>query len=281
MKSKTLTIGDIEIGNTKPFTLISGLNVIESGAIVEEVIGELATSTRELDIPLVFKASFDKANRSSINSFRGPGIDEGLEILSDIKSNYKVPVLSDVHNEDQIIKASKVLDIIQIPAFLCRQTDLLLAAAKTDLPINVKKGQFLSPEEIENIIKKILHFKNEKILLCERGTTFGYNNLVVDMIGLSYMKSYGFPVIFDVTHSLQKPGGLGDRTAGRRKHSLALAKSAMSIGLSGLFLEVHPNPNKAKCDGPCALPLKLLKDFLYQLKEVDNLAKSQPFLKIE
>ena len=281
MKSKTLTIGDIEVGNTKPFTLISGLNVIESSSIVEEVIGELTTTTRELDIPLVFKASFDKANRSSINSFRGPGIDEGLEILSDIKSNYKVPVLSDVHNEDQIIKASKVLDIIQIPAFLCRQTDLLLAAAKTDLPINVKKGQFLSPEEIENIIKKILHFKNEKILLCERGTTFGYNNLVVDMIGLSYMKSYGFPVIFDVTHSLQKPGGLGDRTAGRRKHSLALAKSAMSIGLGGLFLEVHPNPSKAKCDGPCALPLKLLKDFLYQLKEVDNLAKSQPSLRIE
>ncbi|SVE39685.1 uncharacterized protein METZ01_LOCUS492539, partial [marine metagenome] len=151
----------------------------------------------------------------------------------------------------------------------------------TDLPINVKKGQFLSPEEMENIIKKILHFKNEKILLCERGTTFGYNNLVVDMVALSYMKSYGFPVIFDVTHSLQKPGGLGDRTAGRRKHSLDLAKSAMSIGLSGLFLEVHPNPNEAKCDGPCALPLKLLKDFLYQLKEVDNLAKSQPFLKIE
>ena len=281
MKSKTLTIGDIEIGNTKPFTLISGLNVIESGAIVEEVIGELATSTRELDIPSVFKASFDKANRSSINSFRGPGIDEGLEILSDIKSNYKVPVLSDVHNEDQIIKASKVLDIIQIPAFLCRQTDLVLAAAKTDLPINVKKGQFLSPEEIKNIIKKILHFKNEKILLCERGTTFGYNNLVVDMIGLSYMKSYGFPVIFDVTHSLQEPGGLGDKTAGRRKHSLDLAKSAMSIGLGGLFLEVHPNPSKAKCDGPCALPLKLLKDFLYQLKEVDNLAKSQPSLRIE
>ena len=271
---KTVKVGEISLSNKSNLVLISGLNVLEDKFIVEEVVGELKKVSDELDIPFIFKASYDKANRSSIESFRGPGIDNGLEVLRKIKSDYKVPVMSDVHSPGEVKKAKEILDVIQIPAFLCRQTDLISSAAITGLPINVKKGQFLSPAEMKNIITKFEHFNNKNILLCERGTTFGYNNLVVDMLGLAELKRYDYPVIFDVTHSLQEPGGKGESTSGRRSLALDLAKSAISIGIAGLFLETHPDPDKAKCDGPCALPLKHLKEFLHQIKAIDKLVKT-------
>jgi|TARA_B100000809_G_scaffold135112_1_gene132721 2-dehydro-3-deoxyphosphooctonate aldolase (KDO 8-P synthase) len=271
---KTVKVGEISLSNKSNLVLISGLNVLEDKFIVEEVVGELKKVSDELDIPFIFKASYDKANRSSIESFRGPGIENGLEVLRKIKSDYKVPVMSDVHSPGEVKKAKEILDVLQIPAFLCRQTDLISSAAITGLPINVKKGQFLSPAEMKNIITKFEHFNNKNILLCERGTTFGYNNLVVDMLGLAELKRYDYPVIFDVTHSLQEPGGEGESTSGRRSLALDLAKSAISIGIAGLFLETHPDPDKAKCDGPCALPLKHLKEFLYQIKAIDKLVKT-------
>jgi 2-dehydro-3-deoxyphosphooctonate aldolase (KDO 8-P synthase) len=271
---KTVKVGEISLSNKSNLVLISGLNVLEDKFIVKEVVGELKKVSDELDIPFIFKASYDKANRSSIESFRGPGIENGLEVLRKIKSDYKVPVMSDVHSPGEVKKAKEILDVIQIPAFLCRQTDLISSAAITGLPINVKKGQFLSPAEMKNIITKFEHFNNKNILLCERGTTFGYNNLVVDMLGLAELKRYDYPVIFDVTHSLQEPGGKGESTSGRRSLALDLAKSAISIGIAGLFLETHPDPDKAKCDGPCALPLKHLKEFLYQIKAIDKLVKT-------
>jgi 2-dehydro-3-deoxyphosphooctonate aldolase (KDO 8-P synthase) len=271
---KTVKVGEISLSNKSNLVLISGLNVLEDKFIVKEVVGELKKVSDELDIPFIFKASYDKANRSSIESFRGPGIENGLEVLRKIKSDYKVPVMSDVHSPGEVKKAKEILDVLQIPAFLCRQTDLISSAAITGLPINVKKGQFLSPAEMKNIITKFEHFNNKNILLCERGTTFGYNNLVVDMLGLAELKRYDYPVIFDVTHSLQEPGGKGESTSGRRSLALDLAKSAISIGIAGLFLETHPDPDKAKCDGPCALPLKHLKEFLYQIKAIDKLVKT-------
>ena len=271
---KTVKVGEISLSNKSNLVLISGLNVLEDKFIVKEVVGEFKKVSDELDIPFIFKASYDKANRSSIDSFRGPGIENGLEVLRKIKSDYKVPVMSDVHSPGEVKKAKEILDVIQIPAFLCRQTDLISSAAITGLPINVKKGQFLSPAEMKNIITKFEHFNNKNILLCERGTTFGYNNLVVDMLGLAKLKRYDYPVIFDVTHSLQEPGGEGESTSGRRSLALDLAKSAISIGIAGLFLETHPDPDKAKCDGPCALPLKHLKEFLYQIKAIDKLVKT-------
>jgi len=274
-------VANINISNNEAFTLIAGLNVLEEQEIINEVAEECQKVTKELEIPFIFKASYDKANRSSYDSFRGPGVDRGLELLKKVKLDYKVPVISDVHSRDEILKVSEVIDAIQIPAFLCRQTDLLLTAADTGLPINIKKGQFLSPSEVKNIIDKFENFGNKKVLICERGTSFGYNNLVVDMLSLTHLKTYGYPVMFDVTHSLQQPGGLGNKTAGRRPFLLDLAKSAMSIGIAGLFLEVHPDPDKAKCDGPCALPLNLLKDFLQQIKSLDGLAKSLPKLVID
>ena len=271
---KTVKVGEISLSNKSNLVLISGLNVLEDKFIVKEVVGELKKVSDELDIPFIFKASYDKANRSSIESFRGPGIESGLEVLRKIKSDYKVPVMSDVHSPGEVKKAKEILDVIQIPAFLCRQTDLISSAAITGLPVNVKKGQFLSPAEMKNIITKFEHFNNKNILLCERGTTFGYNNLVVDMLGLAELKRYDYPVIFDVTHSLQEPGGKGESTSGRRSLALDLAKSAISIGIAGLFLETHPDPDKAKCDGPCALPLKHLKEFLHQIKAIDKLVKT-------
>ena len=271
---KKVKVGEISLSNKSNLVLISGLNVLEDKFIVKEVVAELKKVSDELDIPFIFKASYDKANRSSIESFRGPGIENGLEVLRKIKSDYKVPVMSDVHSPEEVKKAKEILDVIQIPAFLCRQTDLISSAAITGLPINVKKGQFLSPAEMKNIITKFEHFNNKNILLCERGTTFGYNNLVVDMLGLAELKRYDYPVIFDVTHSLQEPGGEGESTSGRRSLALDLAKSAISIGIAGLFLETHPDPDKAKCDGPCALPLKHLKEFLNQIKAIDKLVKT-------
>jgi|TARA_B110000495_G_C22883704_1_gene515385 2-dehydro-3-deoxyphosphooctonate aldolase (KDO 8-P synthase) len=274
-------VKDLIIDNDKPFTLIAGLNVLESKEITEQVISECVKVSKELGIPYIFKASYDKANRSSVDSYRGPGVEKGIEILSDLKDKHDVPIISDVHNEREVEIVKDVLDVIQIPAFLCRQTDLVGKIARTGLPVNIKKAQFMSPSDIENVITKFKSFGNEKLLLCERGTSFGYNNLIVDMIGLANLKSYNHPVIFDVTHSLQKPGGLGDKTAGRRENVLDLAKSGMALGLAGLFLETHPDPDQAKCDGPCALPLSYLKEFLSQIKSLDDLVKSFEALDLE
>ena len=274
-------VKDLIIDNDKPFTLIAGLNVLESKEITEQVISECVKVSKELGIPYIFKASYDKANRSSVDSYRGPGVEKGIEILSDLKDKHDVPIISDVHNEREVEIVKDVLDVIQIPAFLCRQTDLVGKIARTGLPVNIKKAQFMSPSDIENVITKFKSYGNEKLLLCERGTSFGYNNLIVDMIGLANLKSYNHPVIFDVTHSLQKPGGLGDKTAGRRENVLDLAKSGMALGLAGLFLETHPDPDQAKCDGPCALPLSYLKEFLSQIKSLDDLVKSFEALNLE
>ena len=276
---KTVKVGNLSLDNTNPFTLIAGLNVLESEEVIEQVISECVSVSSKLDIPYIFKASYDKANRSSVDSYRGPGIEKGIQILSDLKSRYNVPVISDVHTEREVVMVKDTLDIIQIPAFLCRQTDLVEQVAKAKLPVNIKKAQFMSPSDVENVINKFKHYGNDDLLLCERGTSFGYNNLVVDMLGLNSLKSYDYPVIFDVTHSLQKPGGLGDKTAGRRENVLDLAKSGMALGLAGLFLETHPNPNNALCDGPCALPLDSLEEFLKQIKAIDQLVKS--FKKLE
>ncbi len=271
---RKVEVGNIIFSNDSDFVLIAGLNVLEDETTILEVIEESKKVNKELKIPFIFKASYDKANRSSIESYRGPGIDKGLDILGKLKSDHDLMVISDVHSPEEAIKASKVLDLIQIPAFLCRQTDLIESASSTNIPVNIKKGQFLSPPEIKNIIKKFEHHGSTDLLICERGTSFGYNNLVVDMLGLAKLKMYEYPVIFDVTHSLQEPGGKGKSTSGRRSFSLDLAKSAISIGIAGLFLETHPDPDNAKCDGPCALPLKHLKEFLIQIKEIDKLVKS-------
>jgi len=276
-----IQVKDLIIDNRKPFTLIAGLNVLESKEITEQVISECVKVSKELGIPYIFKASYDKANRSSVDSYRGPGVKKGIEILSDLKDKHDVPIISDVHNEREVEIVKDVLDVIQIPAFLCRQTDLVGKIARTGLPVNIKKAQFMSPSDIENVITKFKSYGNEKLLLCERGTSFGYNNLIVDMLGLVNLKSYNHPVIFDVTHSLQKPGGLGDKTAGRRENVLDLAKSGMALGLAGLFLETHPDPDQAKCDGPCALPLSYLKEFLSQIKSLDDLVKSFEALDLE
>ena len=275
----SIKIKNFTIDNDRPFTLVAGLNVLETEEITEQVISECISVSKELGIPYIFKASYDKANRSSIDSYRGPGIEKGMQILSDLKNKYDVPIISDVHNEEEVEVAKDVLDIIQIPAFLCRQTDLVGRIAKSGVPVNIKKAQFMSPADIENVINKFKSYGNNQLLLCERGTSFGYNNLVVDMIGLASLKVYNHPVIFDVTHSLQKPGGLGNKTAGRRESVLDLAKSGMALGLAGLFLEVHPDPDKAMCDGPCALPLSNLKELLLQVKSLDDLVKS--FKKID
>ncbi len=269
-----VSVNKIKISNSNPFTLIAGLNVLESDKTIEQVITHCIEVTQKLSIPYIFKASYDKANRSSVDSYRGPGIEAGLSILSDLKKDFNVPIISDVHAVEEVSKASEVLDIIQIPAFLSRQTDLIREAASTKIPINIKKGQFMAPEDTKNIINKCEYFGNKQILICERGSSFGYNNLVVDMLGMVKLKESNYPVIFDVTHSLQRPGGLGDRTDGRGSEVLELARSGMALGLAGLFLETHPDPEKALCDGPCALRINLLEDFLMQIKSIDDLVKS-------
>ena len=234
--------------------------------------------TEDLGIPYVFKASFDKANRSSIAGFRGPGLDEGLKILQEIKQTFNVPVITDVHEPYQCQPAADVADVIQLPAFLSRQTDLVMAMAKTGAVINIKKAQFLAPHEMAHILRKCEEAGNDKLILCERGTSFGYNNLVVDMLGFGIMKQTGYPVIFDVTHALQKPGGRSDSADGRRAQVTDLARAGMSQKIAGLFLESHPDPDQAKCDGPSALPLEQLKPFLAQMKALDDFIKAQPDL---
>ncbi|WP_374764250.1 3-deoxy-8-phosphooctulonate synthase [Yunchengibacter salinarum] len=273
---QTVQVSDqIILGNDRPFVLMAGMNVLESRSLAMTVCETFCTITAELDIPFVFKASFDKANRSSIHSFRGPGLEEGLRLLEEVRRTFDVPVLTDIHEPEQAAPVADVADIIQIPAFLARQTDLVVAAARTGRPVNVKKPQFLAPDEMRHILKKLTESGNDKGMLCERGSCFGYNNLVVDMLGMDRMRTLA-PVVFDVTHALQKPGGLSSGADGRGGQALALARSGMALGLAGLFLEAHPKPDEARCDGPCALPLDRVAPFLRQVKAVDQLIKSQP-----
>ncbi|MBO9669766.1 MAG: 3-deoxy-8-phosphooctulonate synthase [Sphingobium sp.] len=267
----------VTFANEAPFVLIGGMNVIEGADIALEVAGRFVEVTKSLGIPYVFKASFDKANRSSITSFRGPGLDEGLRVLAEIKAKYDVPVLTDVHEPYQAAPAAEVADIIQLPAFLARQTDLVVAMARTGAAINIKKPQFLAPHEMRHIITKFREAGNDRIILCERGSSFGYNNLVVDMLGMDTMKEMA-PVVFDATHALQRPGGRADSADGRRAQAAALARSGMALGIAGLFLEAHPDPEKALCDGPCALPLSALSAYLEQMLAIDKLVKSFPKL---
>lgn len=274
MAQEVLTLGNIEMANDKPFVLFGGMNVLESRDLAMEVCEAYVKVTEKLGIPYVFKASFDKANRSSINSYRGPGMEEGIKIFEEIKSTFNVPIITDVHEPYQCQPVAEVADIIQLPAFLSRQTDLVVAMAKTNAIINIKKAQFLAPREMGHIIKKCEEAGNDKVILCERGSSFGYNNLVVDMLGFGVMKQFKCPVFFDVTHSLQQPGGLAEAAGGRRAQITELARAGMALGLAGLFLEAHPDPDKAKCDGPCALRLNKLEPFLAQVKAIDDLVKS-------
>ena len=271
---KTISVGELKLGNEKPFVLVGGINVIESENMALKVAETFRSITERLGIPYIFKASFDKANRSSIDSFRGPGLEKGLRILEKIKTEFNVPILTDVHEPQQAAPAAGVVDILQLPAFLSRQTDLVVSLAKTKAVINIKKAQFLSPQEMGNIIKKCENSGNSQLILCERGTSFGYNNLVVDMLGFSLLKDFSYPVLFDVTHSLQQPGGLGDAAAGRRESVRELALAGLSQKIAGLFLEAHPEPEKALCDGPCALRLNQLEPFLQQMKAMDDLVKT-------
>jgi 2-dehydro-3-deoxyphosphooctonate aldolase (KDO 8-P synthase) len=273
---KTIKVGSTAFNNARPFVLMGGMNVLESEALAHEVAEHFVTVTRKLGIPYIFKASFDKANRSSIHSYRGPGLEKGLAILDSIKKRYGVPVVTDVHEPWQAQPASEVADILQLPAFLSRQTDLVTALAKTGAVINIKKAQFLAPQEMLHILTKFEEAGNDQLMLCERGSSFGYNNLVVDMLGFSVMKKFAYPLVFDVTHSLQKPGGLSTSADGRRADVTTLARAGMSQGIAGLFIEAHPDPANAKCDGPCALPLDRLEEFLVQMKAVDDLVKSFP-----
>ena len=268
-----IQLNDITIGNDQPFVLFGGMNVLESKDLAFEIAESYIDICKRLNIGYVFKASFDKANRSSLYSFRGPGLEKGIEWLSDIKKAFNVPIITDVHEPYQAEPVAAVADIIQLPAFLSRQTDLVAAMAKTGAIINVKKAQFLAPHEMKHIINKCLEAGNDKIILCERGSAFGYNNLVVDMLGFDTMKKMQVPVFFDVTHSLQQPGARADSAGGRREQITTLARAGMATGLAGLFLEAHPNPDVAKCDGPCALRLSQLEPFLAQLKQLDTLVK--------
>ncbi|MEQ3513094.1 3-deoxy-8-phosphooctulonate synthase [Pseudoalteromonas sp. BZB3] len=273
MNTQIVKVADIEVANDKPFVLFGGMNVLESRDLAMQIAEHYVEVTSKLNIPYVFKASFDKANRSSINSYRGPGMEEGLKIFEEIKKTFNVPVITDVHEPFQAAPVAEVADIIQLPAFLARQTDLVVAMAKTGAVINVKKPQFLAPHEMRHIIKKLNDAGNDQVILCERGSSFGYNNLVVDMLGMDDMKHMA-PVMFDATHALQRPGGRSDSADGRRAQATELARSGMALGLAGLFIESHPNPNEAKCDGPCALPLAKLEGYLKQMKAVDDLVKS-------
>jgi len=266
---------NLAFANDRPFVLIGGMNVIEDETTVMEVAAQFIEVTADLGIPYVFKASFDKANRSSITSFRGPGLEKGLAVLQAVKDRFGVPVLTDVHEPHQAAPAAEVADIIQLPAFLARQTDLVVAMARTGAAINVKKPQFLAPREMTHIINKCREAGNDRVILCERGTSFGYNNLVVDMLGMDEMKSLA-PVVFDATHALQRPGGRSDSADGRRQQAAALTRSGMALGIAGLFLEAHPDPDQAKCDGPCALPLHTLRNYLEQMVAIDRLVKSFP-----
>lgn len=282
MTDQRVSVGDIEFGNDKPFVLVGGVNVLESEQFAVDVAGVYQEVCARLEIPLVFKASYDKANRSSINSYRGPGLEHGLAIFQTVKKVTGLPLITDVHSPEEAAPAASVVDIIQLPAFLARQTDLVQAMAETGAPVNIKKPQFLSPEQMGNIVHKFRECGNDKLILCERGSNFGYDNLVVDMLGFEVMReaTQGCPLIFDVTHSLQRRNAGDAASGGRREQVLSLAKAGVAVGVAGLFLEAHPDPDKALCDGPSALPLDQLEPFLEQVKAVDDLVKSQPDISI-
>jgi len=279
-EQKTIDVAGVPVANPRPFVLFGGMNVLESRELALEIAAAYKEVTDKLDIPFVFKASFDKANRSSITSFRGPGLEKGLEIFAEIKQTHGVPVITDVHEPAQAAPAAEVIDVLQLPAFLCRQTDLVVALAETGKPVNVKKAQFLAAHEMGHIISKFAEAGNEQVILCERGSSFGYNNLVVDPLNFGIMKRTGCPVIFDVTHALQIPGGRSDSAGGRRQAVFELMLAGMSQGIAGLFLESHPDPARAKCDGPCALPLDKLESFLAQAKAIDDLVKGLPAIDV-
>ena len=282
MTARCVELGDIAFGNDRPFVLLGGVNVLEDLDFALRCAGRYKDVCQHLGIPLVFKASYDKANRSSIHSFRGPGLESGLQILQSVKDTHGIPVITDVHSPEEATAAAAVADIIQLPAFLARQTDLVQAMAATGAVINIKKPQFLSPEQMRNIVDKFHECGNERLLICERGTNFGYDNLVVDMLGFGVMKRTcnDLPLIFDVTHALQCRDPGGEASGGRRSQVVDLARAGMAVGLAGLFLEAHPDPNQARCDGPSALPLDLLEGFLSQIKAVDDLVKGLPTLTI-
>ncbi|MGB2002456.1 MAG: 3-deoxy-8-phosphooctulonate synthase [Porticoccaceae bacterium] len=282
MVSVPIEIADIAVSNDGPMALFGGMNVLESRDMAMQIAEAYVEVTQKLGIPYVFKASFDKANRSSIHSFRGPGVDEGLKIFQEIKNTFNVPVITDVHEIAQAAPVAEVCDVIQLPAFLARQTDLVEAMAKTGSVINVKKPQFLSPGQMGNIVDKFRECGNDKIMLCERGACMGYDNLVVDMLGFRTMKdvSGGLPLIFDVTHALQCRDPMGAASGGRRHQVAELGRAGIAVGIAGLFLEAHPNPDQALCDGPSALPLDRLEPFLAQMKAFDDLIKAQPDLDI-
>ena len=269
---QVIRVGNVDVANHLPFVLFGGMNVLESRDLAMRIAEHYVEVTQKLNIPYVFKASFDKANRSSVSSYRGPGMEEGLRIFEEIKSTFNVPLITDVHEPHQAAPVAEVVDVIQLPAFLARQTDLVVAMAKTGNVINVKKPQFLAPHEMRHIIGKLSEAGNDKVILCERGSSFGYNNLVVDMLGMDAMKAYA-PVIFDATHALQMPGGRATSADGRRAQAAQLARRGMALGLGGLFIEAHPNPDEAKCDGPCALPLSKLEPYLQQMQALDELVK--------
>lgn len=283
MENKIINVASLEVANDKPFTLFGGMNVLESKELALKVVEHYVKVTDKLGIPYVFKASFDKANRSSIDSYRGPGMEEGLKIFEAIKAEFNVPIITDVHEASQAQPVADVVDVIQLPAFLARQTDLVAAMAKTGAVINIKKPQFLSPGQMKNIVEKFKECGNEKLILCERGSCMGYDNLVVDMLGFRTMKecSGGLPIIFDVTHALQCRDPLAEASGGRRHQTAELARAGLAVGIAGLFLEAHPTPDQAKCDGPSALPLEKLEGFLTSLKALDDLIKSQPELDIQ
>jgi len=276
MQNKIVKIGAIEVANNKPFVLFAGLNVLESRDLAMRVCEHFVKVTDKLKIPYVFKSSFDKANRSSIHSYRGPGMEEGLKIFAELKKTFGVKVITDVHEIHQAKPVSEVVDVIQLPAFLARQTDLVEAMARTGSVINVKKPQFLSPSQMGNIVDKIAECGNDKVILCDRGTNFGYDNLVVDMLGFNIMKkvSNGCPTILDATHALQFRDPMGAASSGRRGQVAELSRAGLAVGLAGLFIESHPDPDNAKCDGPSALPLSKVEPFLQQMKALDDLVKS-------
>jgi len=276
MRNTTIELGDLAFANDRPMALFGGMNVLESRDIALRVAEAYAEVTGKLGMPWVFKASFDKANRSSLHSYRGPGMEEGLKIFQEIKDTFGCPVITDVHEPYQAAPVAEVADIIQLPAFLARQTDLVVAMARTGAIINIKKPQFLAPQEMKHILHKCEEAGNERLILCERGSSFGYNNLVVDMLGFGIMKQFGYPVFFDVTHALQMPGGRSDSAGGRRQQVAELGRAGISQGIAGLFLEAHPDPDNAKCDGPCALRLDRLEPFLTQMQTLYNTVKAFP-----
>jgi 2-dehydro-3-deoxyphosphooctonate aldolase (KDO 8-P synthase) len=271
----------IVFGNHLPLVLIAGINVLESRDLAFEVAERCQQVCQQLKVPLVFKASFDKANRSSVHSFRGPGLEKGLQWLADVKAHFQLPILTDVHEPFQAQPVAEVADILQLPAFLCRQTDLVIALARTGCIINIKKAQFLAPDDMRHIVEKFHESEHRRLLICERGSSFGYHNLVVDMLGFGVMKQLNYPLVFDVTHALQQPGALALSAGGRRAQVLELAKAGVAVGLAAIFLELHPDPERAKCDGPCALRLAQLQPFLQQITELDRLVKSFPLVDTE